>query len=279
MAIYNSIRNDLSKDAVLSEIRLQLTSPLNKNKSIILFEGLSDVVFFESLIENNSLLIESYGGKSDVIETIKNFADYRLIAIIDKDYDPELEEERIFYCDYCNVEMMIISNENLFDRVLTKLLLKKDDYTTLRNDVLQSLKCLSFLRQDNDINDWGIDFTKISIQRLLGQKMIVELEILKSEINSKSDIKLDEEKEREILKNKDNSIENLLNITNGHDFCRALPIFLTLRYEKQKKKMSEDDIRTILSIGYTEKFFKETQLFNKLMKYQGKYNLSIVSGD
>ena len=110
----NSIRMNLTANSVENEIRLLLSVPKNKYATMVLLEGIDDIKLFFSLVNNeNTYLFESYGGKLGIKNILSKFtSDYRVIGIADRDYETK-NIPKLFYCDYCNAEMMIASTHRL----------------------------------------------------------------------------------------------------------------------------------------------------------------------
>ena len=281
MAINNSIRAQLSKDDLLAEIRMQLSSPLNEHKTFLVFEGLDDIYLFESLVNTDEcFLYESYGGKESLREIVENhFLDKRIIAIRDKDYDTKSDCERIFYCDYCNAEMMMVSNDLCFSRFMRKMVRKNEDFTALREQVLDALKVISFTRKQNDEKSWGIDLSNISVEYMFSLSNPISLKNLVLHINSKSVIKFDDTMQSTVVDELNNNTNSLLHYTNGHDFCVGLKCIVNNLFGINKNainKFNLADFRSMLSLPYNLDFFKTTNLYASLKKYEEKSELHIV---
>ena len=281
MAINNSIRAQLSKDDLLAEIRMQLSSPLNEHKTFLAFEGLDDIYLFESLVNTDEcFLYESYGGKEALREIVENhFLDKRIIAIRDKDYDTNGDCERIFYCDYCNAEMMMVSNDLYFSTFMRRIVRKNVDFTILRDQVLDALKVISFTRKLNDEKSWGINLSDISVEYMFSLSNPISLENLALHINSKSRTKFDDTMQLTVVDDLNNNTNNLLHYTNGHDFCVGLKCVVNNQFGINKNpinKLNATDFRSMLSLPYNLDFFKTTNLYASLKKYEEKSELHIV---
>ena len=71
----------------------------------------------------------------------------------------------------------------------------------------------------------------------------------------------------------DSSLENLLDITNGHDFSK---IFVQMCKKYRSGKYRQEDIERGLRISFNKESFRNTNLYNDLKKYQEKNKLRIV---
>lgn len=281
MKYNDSIRPYLDKTTITNELNMQLTAPNNTEKSFIFVEGEDDIsVMGDILDENNTILYESYGGKQDIINLMRNEfnSENRVIAIVDKDYDDVLEDDRIFYYDYCNLEMMIISDDKVFNKLIFKLLTKKSDYTPYRALVLNNLSAFSAVRKTNANMDWGLQLSKIPINAFFNIKDNARESVYNLVQNKNSiDFALDKQQLCEQTEWKICS-ENLLNYTNGHDFCEALSIYLkTVHLEKRNiKKLGKKDVELLLSMVFDWNAFYRTQLYQHVKQYQELNNLKII---
>ena len=277
MAFNDSIRGHLSKDSLIAELKMQLAAPQNSCRAMILFEGEADISVFDSLIDNqNCILFESYGGKLALTEIIeKVITDKRLIGIRDRDYETAQSCQRIFFCDHCNLEMMIVSNDECFSALMFKLLCKKDDFIKLRDEVLLSLRVLSITRKLSEQLHWAFNFQNISIDYLLSRNNPVCVEDLIYHLRTQGNGITDDQIKR--ISEELSISTDLFNITNGHDFCKAILFELKKRYTRSNiKKISLQTFNIVLSLGFQEKHFKKTQLYRDLAAYQKKSNLSVV---
>ena len=281
MLEYDSIRTSLSKESMLAEIRMQLSAPQNENKTFVILEGIDDITMFDSLLSPvGCILYESYGGKIALNETVaETFNDKRIIGIRDIDYDITHECERIFYCDHCNAEMMMVANDSFFVTIMRKLIRHKEDFIQLRLDILNCLKYFSFTREQNDVNHWGIDLSNISVEYLISKNDPIKIDDIIDHVNIKNEIKIDNLKKEAICFAANNNRNSLLDYTNGHDFCSILKCMTKNKYGLRNStltKINDQDFKNFLSIGYTLDYFVETSLFDQLKKYQETNSLHIV---
>lgn len=87
----------------------------------------------------------------------ENFPDEkRVIGIRDKDYQTKKRFERIFYCDYCCCEMMLVSDDETFEKLAVNFYRGKLPYSKLRYEILSKLFYLSVVRLCSDRYRWGL---------------------------------------------------------------------------------------------------------------------------
>lgn len=282
MGFADSIRSNLTYNSMLNEIRLLLSVPQNKFKTVILVEGQSDIKLLVSLFDmQNTYLIESFSGKSAILETMSSRFkdDRRVIGIIDRDYSNALPN-KIFTYDFCNLEMMIISNNDSFNYTMFQITNSVYGNIEVREQSLNKLFILSVIRKLNDENDWGINFERFPIYDYSKRDNYISLEWVVRILNIKNKTNNITEEKLSIIKQelKDQSKDELYNITNGHDFCKMLLHELKLKYSSLSKvtSINVDELELFLIMGYNLDYFKKTKLYESISEYQVKNSLKIV---
>lgn len=82
----NSIRTNISKEDIISDIKLTKSADLNKEYVYLVVEGPDDIKFMAKFLSDNVFLYESYSGKDGVEEIVTYFNTQEVIGIRDKDY-------------------------------------------------------------------------------------------------------------------------------------------------------------------------------------------------
>lgn len=282
MGFADSIRSNLTPSSMLNEIRLLLSVPQNKYKTIVLVEGQNDIKLLVSLLNmQNSYLIESFSGKSAILETmISRFKDEkRVIGIIDRDYNNTLPD-KVFTYDFCNLEMMVISDDDSFNYTMFQITNSSYGNLAIRKQSLEKLFILSIIRKLNDEYDWGISFERFPIYDYFKNNNYSSLDWVVRVLNIKNSNNITENKLNIIkqeLKNQ-NKME-LLKITNGHDFCKMLLHELKVAYSSMSRvtSINVNELELFLIMGYNLNCFKKTQLFKEINDYQSRHSLQFIS--
>lgn len=267
----NSIRDKLDESDTVSEIRLLLGT--SKTKVCAIVEGEDDVKLFTPLLSKDVDLLQSYSSREGVLEIVrKHFSkNKRVIGIRDRDYKQISKNKRIFYCDYCCAEMMVIGVDRCFERLYLNFYkgsLKSDD---LRLDCLKHLEQLSKYRMLSECRNWKIRFDGISPTRLYDDNISqMNMNIL-SEINRQNPSNPLTAQRQQLCASLPacRSLEELLQITNGHDFVN---LFCKMSVNNTSIKAIEATLRGVF--GPEE--FKQTQLYKDLAAYQQKKKLNIL---
>lgn len=220
----NSIRNLLSKDDAISEIRLIYNEDIEKKHLFIIVEGIGDFKLLRKLFSDDSIIFESYSGKHGVVEIVENeiFRKCdRLLGICDRDYHCVSDDIRILYYDCCCMEMMIVKDDEVFSSIYYEFYFGEMNYSDLRNKIMSELRVLSSFRRANEEKDLRIKLKGISLgsawdkeRRTLDNGKIMDTI---KRINPQSDID-SVTKSVELYDQENWSDEDYYNYTQGHDF-------------------------------------------------------------
>lgn len=269
----NSIINNLTPSNAISEINLLLYEPKHLIKTFVVVEGDDDCRILAPLLETDTVIVESYGSKSDVIKIVKQVRKNRVIGIVDKDYDYRNHGKRIFSYDYSCAEMMIVQDDICMEKTLINL--RNRDYLKydeMRFNTLKGVEHQGHIRKLSYQNNWNIKFDGIKPSNYYHIDVLQRKIRLVNEINTKSPIEKIT-RSREPLVNgyvEQNSLEYLLNITNGHDFFQLFA-YLYGRGTAIKHVVS----LSIASFGIES--FRKTQLYILLKSYQIEKKLNICN--
>ena len=264
----NSIVDNITREDIISEIQLLLNADIAHKKVVILVEGLDDIKFIRGMCFNidNILVIQSYSGKLGVIDIMQNYtSEKRVISILDKDYCNKQGGEKIFYYDYCCLEMMLISSEDSFENIFKEYIyLESLSSIEFKEYLLNQLKCFSLLRKINEEENLGIEFYRISINDLYKNNKI-NIEDFKDQVNKRNkeilinnkdiETRLDNEYQKKM------DMVQLLEITNGHDFCE---MFASVSRLHKRRGVSKNIIESTLRCSYRDSDFYKTKLFKEL---------------
>ena len=298
----------LDTNDILGAVYLSLQHPSNKDKIFCFVEGVSDIKFYGSIINNSLIEIESsktgdinVNGKKDIInlmEKINNeeiFSHYknRIIAICDADFDhienliSDYQSKNIFMTDYHDIEIMMLSNKNCWESFLYEFMIpahiKSIGFNMLKN-CIDVAKIIGSLRYINSKNDLNLNFKKLNYSQFIqvneNYEPSINLELLIEILLSRSPSVTD--KDPQILinlyydlihKNPDLYKEYILHICCGHDITNV--IFVIYRHDNYRisleKNINSSVIESALRLSYNKDYFKQTKLFSSLSeKFPGE---------
>lgn len=277
----NSIRENLTKTDIISEIRLSLGADIKNELVFMLVEGLDDIKFWRNIVNDRVVILESFSGKTGILEIIQNYFDTepQVIGVRDKDYESDYIHSKIFYYDYSCMEIMFILNDEAFSSIYSEYY--DGEYTPreLREMIFWELKYLSLIRKNNEINGWGIKFDGLSIFNVFNMcTKKVEIEKIIHRLNEINKNYFEKNPYKLFIINNDNSVrfkyEDIVFITQGHDF---ISLFTAFCFKPKGKAVSDKNIASSLRCAYRKSDFVNTVLFSMLTEYEQKYNLKIVS--
>lgn len=275
----NSIKDNLSKEDMISDILLCLGADIHRENIYLVVEGSDDIKFLRSFLADNVYIYDSYDGKSGVEYIVGGrFAtNNRVIGIRDRDYKITPISNKIFYYDYNCMEMMIIKNNDVLKNLCAEYYSGEKNFLQLRMDLLKELKYLSVIRMYNEREEWGKTIRGISINLAWNndEKKVDNRSILNkiNQINNgffKDDVlqKIEEEYRTEW------SEEKFFHYTQGHDFFM---LFAAICNQYRTKGINHTEIEASSRCIFRQSDFQNTELYNKLNTYENLYHLKICN--
>lgn len=277
----NSIKSNLAKEDIISDIRLTLGADIEKKFVYIVVEGEDDIKFLRSELNENVYLYESYDGKNgvDVIAGEVFRTNNRVIGIRDRDYsDFILGTNQVFAYDNSCMEMMFLEDDTALGKICCEFYSGAMSNEDLRNYILSELCFLSCVRKLNEKKNWELILKGISISNAfdkLTQKICTMK--LKAEISKANSSKFDHVKcsevESEVIVQ--SATGNYLLITQGHDFAN---LFATIcNYIKSKSRgISGKNVEECLRCSYKHDSFEKTKLYEMLVDHQKNININFL---
>lgn len=270
----NSILNNLEYKDMISTIKLEMGADFKKEKVFLVVEGKDDIKFFKYFCQNNVNLCESYSGKKGIEEILLYFKNNKnIIGIRDRDYENRILDNRIFFYDYCNIEMMIINDDDVFEKICCEYYDGEKEYYNLRAEILNNLILVSQLRKINENEKKMWNFKRINYSQILNEDCSMNKSKLMETLLEITAFSSEEELLKEIGILKKCTYKDFLNITNGHDFIR---IFCECCKKSTGKNINENVMYEVLRCGFCKNNFKKTNLFKNINIYQRNNSFAII---
>ena len=276
----NSIRSNLTKEDIISDITLCMGADIDRKNIYLLVEGEDDIRLLHPYISENVLIYESYDGKKGV-EVIVNdrFLDNkRVIGIRDRDYQQEPTSEKIFFYDYNCKEIMLISNDDIIDNLCFEYdkgpLLSRE----LRNCILNELKILSVIRKYNETKQWGIILKGLSAnQGFNTETEKMDNDVIVRKVNQMNGNFISEQILSDIYDEVSGvwSQEQLYYGTQGHDFCT---LFATICNNYRKRGIKPIEVQASARCTFRWSDFVKTKLYLSVKEYSQVHSLKILAG-
>lgn len=217
----DSIRQNRTKEDILTEIRMERAHDIFNEKCYIIVEGPDDVLFTKKMVCDNVVCLESFAGKTGL-------------------------QDRIFLYDHCCLEMMLLAERVVaesFHQIYYKGRSQCDFFIL---NAMRKLSPYSILRRKNEKESLRIKFKKVNFGDL------VDLESESLDVSALFH-RINEDERYNGCRQEADGLNDLAlwEITNGHDIC----MFLGRLSKSGKKHMSESDVRNILLATYRKEDF------------------------
>ena len=257
----NSIKKHLTKDSIISDIKLLLGADINKENVYVVVEGDDDIKFLRRYLNSNIMIYESFSGKNGVEEIVQSetIRSSRVIGIRDKDYCNDDKGKKIFFYDRCCLEMMITEFDKAFNGIYCEFYNGEMEPDKLKEHILTELFLVSQVRKYNEENKIGINFKGLSFQSIIDDKFKIDTEKFIDQLR-----KLNSGKQIDFTSIIENT-DNKLDITNGHDFILLFKVISDKGCSK--KSVNEKNISSVLRSSFSEEFLKETTLYKSVSDY------------
>lgn len=279
----NSIRSQLTRDDIISEIRLFRSADSAHEYTHIILEGPDDVRFMQNNVSDKVNLYESFHGKTGVLDIVSSFNLPEIIGICDSDYDSREAPNHIFFYDNSTLETSLIGNWKTFRKVCPQLLSPRVAQDATIEDIyirtFNNIRFISSMRKINAQEHLGLSFQSIRIAKAynLQNKTLCKEEVLKQFVDANHDFSMQREKYRAFLKSvelegqAEKKIENVISETQGHDclemlHCLCKPL-------KGRDKFNETSILAMFIVAYE---FSNSLLYTSLLAYEQQNGLHIT---
>ena len=281
MGSKNSIIRNMTRDATISEIILEKSADIKKEKAFIVLEGYDDIRCLKKIVTQNVVMILSFSGKDGVKEIVQHFGSDRVIGICDRDYEAVANTQEIFYYDFCCLEMMLISADAAFEAICSEYYNNEEDVLSMREAILRKLFILSNIRKANAEQKLGINFKGVSVSDVANMDDTTAYSELIRRIK-----RVNPQKACEIeictnsMQETDSTLasyNDLLKITQGHDFINAFQSYCSKAMFEGVRIASAHEIAGSLRCAYTIDMFRNTDLYKDLCNHATKAHVRLVS--
>ncbi len=281
-------KQDFTYQDKLNELRLDITHPKSKGKVFVCLEGESDVKLFRKFFNLEQCKVESIpGGKFKLEECVICLISFHnlIIGIRDADF-LHLENKtsihpNIFFTDFHDMEMVMVSVEEVFSSILFEFTnLRQDEHQLIREHILKSISFIGYLKWLNEIEKLEINFDGIDFDKLID---IQSFEIDKNKLINMALNQSPNAKERDIsiLLTKINSLinvsHNLYQLCNGHDFMKILSIYIN---RKASRKIKYENLESQFRTAYTFHHYRNnSKLWQDTTDWATKNNCNLYIND
>ena len=167
---FKSLQDSITIESILNEIRLLANHPQNRNIVFIFVEGESDIRLFRKLFNPKYCKLKSIsGGVSKLEQGLSKLQNEisRIIGIRDADF-MHLESKKslisvLFLTDSHDIETLMIKSDEVFESIVNEFYNDEFKVVELRNNILNAISFLGYLRWYNELNNLELNFKHVGI--------------------------------------------------------------------------------------------------------------------
>ncbi|MEZ8414262.1 DUF4435 domain-containing protein [Vibrio splendidus] len=274
------MKQHLTPEIKIGEIRLLFNNPAFRNKKICLVEGDSDLKLFGKVAKSNDLCYEPTNGRKELINVMTSISsDYsdKLFAICDADFNRLnnicLSNHNILMTDYHDSEMLILHSKAIhgfIDEHVSKEFIEQSKEVLLRA-CLETAYQIGILRWYNESESVNLKFKGLNYSEFVQVEMFsfdLDLEKLIDTLIIRSK-KLAQSITKEVILTKfleyreRNACEK--QVCCGHDVTNLLSIALNRTDLSTVGNLSHLGVESDLRLSYNQSDFNRTSLYTNLM--------------
>jgi hypothetical protein len=275
-----SLRNNIDATDKINDIRLSLNTEVGSKIVWILVEGEDDCKIYSKFFDGKKTRIDFVsGGKSQLTIALQilTIETNRIIGIQDADF-LHLEKvypavTNLFYTDYHDIEMMMLSFDDVMINLFTEYRLQ-DKRENIWLNVLKEAELISYIRWYNEKNNCKILFSGLKygdrLTEITDGSISVKKQELLQELNTRSKNKTEELTDTDMAGFiAANGTTDLLNLCNGHDTTALLSLIIG-------SQVSHTEFCRHLRLSFTIHHFIHTKLYREIFDWQMLNGYSIL---
>ena len=273
-----SLKANTNGNDKANDIRLSLNTPRGSKIVWVLVEGEDDGKIYPKFFDASKAKVEYVNGKTSLIEALEILTQEtkQVVGIADADFlhlnklYPRVKN--LFYTDYHDIEMTMLSFEEVRNNLLTEYQMQ-DKQATIWQNVLEEASYIGYIRWYNDINDNKINFSGIGygkIADLVAEKLKLQKPLLLATLNQRSP-----NKERILTDETVNTFieasptDDSMNLCSGHDAAAFLSLIIGSR-------TTPKGVETALRLSFNIQHFRRTKLYKQLQEWQNQNSFQII---
>lgn len=286
------MRRYIDSSSKTNEIRLLSNHPTYKRSLVIILEGSTDIRLFRSLLNSDSVCLESVDGKNNLINVMKDLKDdsnISVIAICDADFDhinnlsSDREESNIYLTDVHDSETMLVDSPSLKSFI--------DEYSNhsnhteingqLKESVLSVAQEIGLFRLVNFNDKINLNMKRMNYNNFINiNKLNIDLDkeqFLSDIINRSKNLKSGIDKEYLFRRYQgERQLDHpVLQVCCGHDIANIVAMLYSQRWISCVQNINKDKVESALRLAYTIEHFKNTDLYSKIINAIEKYGFEL----
>lgn len=279
------MRSYIDENDKKNEIRMLFNHPFYFDAKLVVVEGRSDIRLFRSVLERESVKLESMDGKAPLLCVMRDMSSEfpgRIVGICDSDHDRlfdkhvEYEDSSVYVTDWHDAEIMMINSPALlgFIQEYSKESSYEESKVNLFESVMKGAYVIGAFRYLNNrdrlnINFKGLNFNAfVSVDRL---SVEVDCEALADLLIARSpnlSPVVDKDFLISFLREFGNTVCPL-QICCGHDVSNIIAMIYKQGEVSLERNMDINKVEASLRLAYQEVYFQGTELYQKIKRFLG----------
>lgn len=276
----NSVLESQTTDSIASQIKLLLTYTIANDKVLIIVEGTDDKKFYSRYFDETNTMIYQAIGCDRLNEIVKNNIENKDHFIVIKDADfchimhVSSQYSNMFMTDAHDYEMMIVTSTDSFWKALLHEYLENNK--VILNEVKkvpEEIQMYSWLKLYSMVKTLNVNFKSFKLSLVYdGEEPVSQDKCFDKLASMPKSIMRHIEKLDFDQTLANYAAYDLMQLTNGHDFCEGV----CYKYRKMTgKSLSTKEIESCLRLSFSEDDFKTTNLYKNISVWANALNLHL----
>jgi hypothetical protein len=172
----------------------------------------------------------------------------------------------LFLTDTHDIETLMIKSDEVFESICNEFYNDEFKVVELRNNILNAISFLGYLRWYNELNNLELNFKHVGIDDFFDAQnlKIDKLKCIQNIVNRSPNCKCNNVEI--ILKDVHKLIKSehdLFQICSGHDIANSMALFFTF-HKSGLKGLTGERIQSSLRLVYNLNLFNKTELFKEI---------------
>jgi hypothetical protein len=273
-----NVKNAHDVNYLAGQIILSLKTERGKDKIYILVEGLNDRKVYKELFNNEKVRIEQANGKPHILLALDvlNKKTKQVIGICDADFYHLSKDSsqicNLFFTDYHDIEMTMLSVDDVLSSVLIKYDLQ-DEAQEILQKALENATFIGYIRWFNEEHKVGLRFSGLGLGNFVVQgdrNACLDRRNYLLELNKRSkDITKDiSDSDIDNFKT-DHYTDDIFNLCNGRDVVTIIALMIG-------KSTSYKKICAELRQSFNVEHFRKTRLYSDILRWQAETGFIIL---
>lgn len=278
-------KSDITYLEKLNELRLDISHPNSRGLNFIFLEGETDIRLFRKFFDIEKCKVENIpGGNSKVEECVQTLvAVYPLVVgIRDSDFirlsGNNYNIRNVFLTDFHDIEMTMLNSEPILNSLVFEYSdIPKNEHINFRQNIINSILSLSYLKWLNDLENLELNFSSGFIDLISFVNQTIDINQYIDRVLAKSNNAKVTSREELIQKLETLKIRNpdLLQLTNGHDLLKAFAEYF--KSIGGRNGISGEVLESSLRMAFNKTIFQMTNLYASLTAWQATNGTQLFS--